>query len=95
MEGTPNRSIWSYDVNADGTVGAKTKLYDADQGALDGFRVDREGNLWIGYGSNGALQSEPVADASGRKVFLLKGKSEDFDGVLVLNTTGKAISFIN
>jgi gluconolactonase len=36
--GTPNRSIWSFDVNADGTVGNKTKLIDAaDQGALDGF----------------------------------------------------------
>ena len=38
-KGTPNRSIWSYDVNADGTLGGKTKLIDAaDQGALDGFR---------------------------------------------------------
>jgi gluconolactonase len=94
-KGTPNRSIWSYDVNADGTVGGKTKFYDAaDQGALDGFRVDKDGNLWIGYGSNGALQAEAVADASGRKVFPLKGKSEDLDGVLVLNNTGKAIGFI-
>ena len=74
-KGTPNRSIWSYDVNADGTVGGKTKLIDAaDQGALDGFRVDRDGNLWCGWGSNGALQSEP-ADVGGRKVFQLKGKS--------------------
>ena len=74
-KGTPNRSIWSYDVNADGTVGGKTKLIDAaDQGALDGFRVDRDGNLWCGWGSNGALQSEP-ADVGSRKVFQLKGKS--------------------
>ena len=56
-KGTPNRSIWSYDVGADGTtLGNKTKLIDAaDQGALDGFRVDRDGNLWCGWGSNGAL----------------------------------------
>ena len=74
-KGTPNRSIWSFDVNADGTVGGKTKLIDAaDQGALDGFRVDRDGNLWCGWGSNGALQGEP-ADVGGRKVFQLKGKS--------------------
>jgi gluconolactonase len=60
-KGTPNRSIWSFDVNADGTVGGKTKLIDAaDQGALDGFRVDRDGNLWCGWGSNGALQGEPA-----------------------------------
>ncbi|NPU09217.1 SMP-30/gluconolactonase/LRE family protein [Bradyrhizobium sp. 83002] len=93
-KGTPNRSIWSYDVNADGTVGNKTKLIDAaDQGSLDGFRVDRDGNLWCGWGSNGALASEPV-DVNGRKVFPLKGKPEDLDGVMVFNPQGKPIGFI-
>jgi gluconolactonase len=91
---TPNRSIWSYDVNDDGTVGNKSKLIDAvDQGSLDGFRVDRDGNLWCGWGSNGALQPEPT-DVGGRKVFQLKGKSEDLDGVMVFNPQGKAIGFI-
>jgi gluconolactonase len=93
-KGTPNRSIWSYDVNADGTVGNKAKLIDAaDQGALDGFRVDRDGNLWCGWGSNGALQSEPT-DVGGRKVYQLKGKSEDLDGVMVFNPQGKPLAFI-
>jgi gluconolactonase len=92
--GTPNRSIWSFDVNPNGTVSNKTKLIDAaDQGALDGFRVDRDGNLWCGWGSNGALQSEP-ADVGGRKVFQLRGRSEDLDGVMVFNPQGKAIGFI-
>lgn len=93
--GTPNRSIWSWDVGADGmTLSNKTKLIDAaDQGALDGFRVDRDGNLWCGWGSNGALASEPV-DMNGRKVFTLRGKSEDLDGVMVFNPQGKAIGFI-
>ncbi|MGH6622867.1 MAG: SMP-30/gluconolactonase/LRE family protein, partial [Burkholderiaceae bacterium] len=92
--GTPNRSIWSFDVNADGTVGGKTKLIDAaDQGALDGFKVDRDGNLWCGWGSNGALQAE-ATDVGGRKVFQLRGKSEDLDGVMVFNPQGKAIGFI-
>lgn len=92
--GTPNRSIWSYDVNADGTVGNKTKLIDAaDQGALDGFRVDRDGNLWCGWGSNGVLQNEPT-DVNGMKVFQLKGKSEDLDGVKIFNAAGKPIGFI-
>jgi gluconolactonase len=50
--------------------------------------------LWIGYGSNGALAPEPIADASGRKVFPLKGKSDDLDGVLVINNVGKPIGFI-
>lgn len=93
--GTPNRSIWSYDVGADGaSLGNKTKLVDAaDQGALDGFKVDRDGNLWCGWGSNGALQSEPT-DVGGRKVHQLRGKSEDLDGVMVFNPAGKAIAFI-
>jgi gluconolactonase len=92
--GTPNRSIWSFDVGADGTVSNKTKLIDAaDQGALDGFRVDRDGNLWCGWGSNGALQPEPT-DVGGRKVYQLRGRSEDLDGVMVFNAQGKAIGFI-
>jgi gluconolactonase len=93
-KGTPNRSIWSYDVNPNGTVGGKAKLIEAaDQGSLDGFRVDRDGNLWCGWGSNGALQSEPT-DVGGRKLYQLKGKSEDLDGVMVFNPQGKAIGFI-
>ena len=91
---TPNRSLWSYDVADDGTVANKTKLIDAaDQGALDGFCVDRDGNLWCGWGSNGALQEAP-SDIGGRKVFQLRGKSEDLDGVMVFNPQGKAIGFI-
>ena len=94
-KGTPNRSIWSYDVGPDGaSLSNKTKLIDAaDQGALDGFRVDRDGNLWCGWGSNGALNSEPT-DVGGRKVYQLKGKSEDLDGVMVFNPLGKPIGFI-
>ncbi len=92
--GTPNSSIWSYDVNADGSVGNRSKLIDAvDQGAPDGFRVDRDGNLWCGWGSNGVLQSEP-SDVNGRQVFALKGKPEVLDGVMVFNPQGKPIGFI-
>ena len=72
-------------------MGGKTKLIDAaDQGSLDGFRVDRDGNLWCGWGSNGALQPEPT-EIGGRKVFQLKGKSEDLDGVMVFNAEGKPL----
>lgn len=93
-KGTPNRSIWSYDVGADGALTGKSKVIDAaDQGSIDGFRVDRDGNLWCGWGSNGALQSEP-SDVGGRKVFQLKGKSEDLDGVMVFSPAGKALAFI-
>src|SRR3979490_1251958 len=92
--GTPNRSIWGYDVNADGTLGSRIKVIDAaDQGSIDGFRVDRDGNLWCGWGSNGALQGEPT-EVGGRKVFQLKGKSEDLDGVMVFSPEGKPLAFI-
>lgn len=93
-KGTPNRSIWSWEVGADGALSNKTKLIDAtDQGALDGFRVDRDGNLWCGWGSNGALQAEPT-DVAGRKVFQLRGRSEDLDGVMVFNPQGKPLAHI-
>jgi gluconolactonase len=94
-KGTPNRSIWSYDVGADGlSLGNKVKVIDAaDQGALDGFRVDRDGNLWCGWGSNGALQAEP-SEVGGRKVFQLRGRSEDLDGVMVFNPQGKPLAHI-
>ena len=92
--GTPNRSIWSYDVGAGGALSNKVKLIDAsDQGALDGFRVDRDGNLWCGWGSNGALEAEP-RQVHGRAVHELRGKPEDLDGVKIFNPQGKPIGFI-
>jgi len=39
------------------------------------------------------LQPE-ATEVGGRKVFQLKGKSEDLDGVMVFNPEGKAIGFI-
>ncbi len=76
---TPNRSIWSYDVGADGSLSNKVKLIDAiGPGALDGFRIDTDGNLWCGWGSTGAPES----------------KAEELDGVKVFNSQGKPIGFI-
>src|SRR3979490_663267 len=75
-------------------LGSRTKAIDAAApGAIDGFRVDRDGNLWCGWGSNGALQGEPT-EVGGRKVFQLKGKSEDPDGGMVFNPEGKPLPFI-
>jgi gluconolactonase len=76
----PNRVIWAYDVGPDGaTLSSKTKFIDANgPGALDGFKVDTDGNLWCGWGSNGS----PSA------------KAEDLDGVMVFNPFGKPIGFI-
>lgn len=71
-----------------GALSNKAKFIDADDfGALDGFKVDRDGNLWCGWDSNGALQAEPT-DAGVRKTFQRKGKPEAFDGLKVFNADG-------
>lgn len=76
----PFRVIWSYDVDGAGRLSNKTKLVDAGgPGSIDGFRVDTEGNLWCGWGSNG----DPSANA------------EALDGVKVFNPGGNAIGFIH
>jgi gluconolactonase len=75
----PNRLVWSFDVGANGALSNRTKLIDANgPGALDGIKVDTEGNLWCGWGSNGS----PTA------------KAEELDGVMVFNPQGKAIGHI-
>jgi gluconolactonase len=96
-KGTPNRSIWSYDVAADGaSVSNKTKLVDADgPGALDGFRVDRDGNLWCGWGFTGAFAPEASDIGGGMKAHLPMAKSSEMDGVKVFNPQGKPIGFIS
>ena len=90
----PARSIFSYDVGADGSLSNRVKLIDAtDSAALDGFRVDRDGNLWCGYGSDGNLEAEPTRVGT-RMVHGLRGKPEDLDGVMVFNPQGKPIAHI-
>jgi gluconolactonase len=77
----PSRIMWRYDVGADGmTLSNKTRLFDADgAGALDGFKVDRDGNLWCGWGSDGRAGADSAA----------------LDGVKVFNPAGKTIGFIH
>lgn len=76
----PYRIVWSYDVAKDGkTVANKKALITADDnGGLDGFKVDVDGNLWCGWGSSGAAGAKP----------------EELNGVKVFNKDGKAIGFI-
>jgi gluconolactonase len=77
---TPSRVMWRYDVGADGQLSNKTKLFAADgAGAPDGFRVDRDGNLWCGWGADGRAGSN----------------SADLDGVKIFNPAGKPIGFIH
>ncbi len=76
---TPRR-IWAYPHRSDGTLGERRLLVEAtDHGALDGMAVDRDGNLWCGYGSTGA----PASDAA------------TLDGVRVHASDGTPIGHIH
>jgi len=76
---TPHRRIWAYD-HASGELSNKRLAADAQgPGAFDGFRVDIAGNLWCGFGSNGAPDADPSA----------------LDGVRVFAPDGKAIGHIH
>jgi gluconolactonase len=92
---TPYRCIWRFAVQPDGTVANKTMLIEAnDYGAMDGFRVDKDGNLWCGWGASAALQETPHDIGGGMAAYLPRGKSEELDGVKVFNSAGRAIGFI-
>ncbi len=75
----PNRLIWAYDVAAAGRLANKRLHIDANgPGAFDGIACDRDGNLWCGFGSNGAPGVEAQA----------------LDGVMVYDRTGLLIGRI-
>ncbi|MDB5861801.1 MAG: Gluconolactonase [Ramlibacter sp.] len=77
---TPHRKIWAYEPRPDGTLANKRLVVDAGgPGALDGFAVDVQGNLWCGWGSNGALGAD----------------AEALDGVRVFAPDGTAIGHIH
>ncbi|CUJ10149.1 Gluconolactonase precursor [Achromobacter xylosoxidans] len=76
----PARVVWAYDVGADGKLSGKRKFIDAQgPGAIDGIKCDEHGNLWCGWGSNGAADAKP----------------EELDGVMVFNPGGKPIGHIH
>lgn len=76
----PNRLVWAYAVNPNGTLGERRKHIEGlDYGALDGLKCDEDGNLWCGWGSTGAREAKP----------------EQLDGVRVFNPQGKAIGHIH
>ncbi|GKT21234.1 SMP-30/gluconolactonase/LRE family protein [Acidovorax sp. SUPP3334] len=72
------RQIVRYDVTARQGLANPTVLIEGGAGALDGFKVDEDGNLWCGWGSTGAADSVAA----------------DLDGVMVFNPAGKAIGHI-
>jgi gluconolactonase len=90
-----NKRTLRFNVADDRTVGNKSKLIDANgAGSLDGFRVDRDGNLWCGWGHSGAFAAEPTYVGGGTKAHLPTAKSEDMDGVKIFNAAGKPIGFV-
>jgi gluconolactonase len=77
---TPHRRIWQYDVGAGGALSNKRLFVDAQgPGAYDGIAVDVQGNVWCGFGSNGA----PGVDPAG------------LDGVRVYDAAGTSIGHIH
>ena len=69
----PHRQIWAYDVNTQGHLSNPRLAIDAQgPGALDGIVVDREGNLWCGWGSDGSRHANP-AELDGVRVFAPDG----------------------
>jgi gluconolactonase len=76
----PHRVVWAYDVDAGGDLSNKRLVIDAQgPGALDGIAVDEDGNIWCGWGSNGAPDAQP----------------EGLDGVRIFNPQGLAIGHVH
>ncbi len=77
---TPHRMIWQYDVGAGGQLANKRAYVDAQgPGAYDGIAVDEAGNVWCGFGSNGAVAADAAA----------------LDGVRMNDATGLALAHIH
>jgi gluconolactonase len=68
--GVSPRVVRAYDVTDGGRkLGASRKLIDAGPGTPDGFRVDVDGNLWMGWGmGEDGLDGVSVFDASGKPI---------------------------
>ncbi len=75
---TPNRKIWAYDVDGAQLKNKRLFVDAGGPGAYDGIKVDTAGNVWCGFGSNGA------ADAD----------LDDLDGVRVYDREGRPLAHI-
>jgi gluconolactonase len=76
---TPHRKIWAWDV-AGATLSNKRLFVDAGgPGAYDGIAVDQQGNVWCGFGSNGAKDA----------------RAEALDGVIVYDPQGRPLAHIH
>ena len=69
----PNRKIWQYDVTAEKLQNKRLVVDAGGPGAYDGMAVDQQGNLWCGFGSNGALDAD-LQDLDGVRVYDREGR---------------------
>lgn len=76
---TPHRKIWAYDVEGPRLANKRLFVDAGGPGAYDGIAVDVQGNVWCGFGSNGA----PGADL------------EALDGVRVYDAAGVPLAHIH
>jgi gluconolactonase len=75
----PTRKIWAYDVVGNQLKNKRVFVDANGPGAYDGFAVDALGNLWCGFGSNGAAGAD----------------LEALDGVRVYDSTGLPLAHIH
>jgi gluconolactonase len=68
--GASPRVVRAYEVTQRGQkLGTSRKLIDAGPGTPDGFRVDVDGNLWMGWGmGEDALDGVSIFDPSGKPI---------------------------
>lgn len=76
---TPHRKIWAYGVEGLRLANKRLFVDAGGPGAYDGIAVDVQGNVWCGFGSNGA----PGADL------------EALDGVRVYDAAGVPLAHIH
>ena len=74
----PHRCIWAYDVDGAQLWNKRVYVDAAGPGAYDGVAVDVQGNLWCGFGSNGAVDAD----------------LDDLDGVRVYDRDGRPLAHI-
>ena len=67
----PSRRIWAYDLRFGKLFNKRLFADAAGPGAFDGIKVDQQGNVWCGFGSNGqpGLGEAELAELDGVRVY--------------------------
>jgi len=76
---TPHRKIWAYDVVGSSLKNKRLYVDAGGPGAYDGVALDVLGNMWCGFGSNGALDADATR----------------LDGVRVYDREGRPLAHIH